>query len=755
MPARGSRSTSQRSESSLVSKTALAREHRLAMNALIQGSSARHTKLWMRAVWREGITPLLQMHDSLDLSVSSPEQAELVAQLGCDAVKLEVPMKVDVAYGRTWADATHTSDERNAAGPEKSTQPNEPEPSQQEVESEVENIVDGGEDIVDEAPITSDQVDWGAMLERDFPHAGSAFAEVETAPQQADLPPVANDPPTPPHTPRRDSGNGYGGNGRDDYSRGETEPPKSSPSETYIYKDEAGRFHMKVIRLAGKTAFPTYHWQNGDWVKGWPEKVVPYRLPELLAAPPSEPVWIPEGEKDANNVAALGLVATTNPGGAKQWQPELAQWFKGKELVYILEDNDDDGRAHTGKIIAALREIVPIIAVVSFPQLPKKGDVSDWLAVGGTKQLLIAYAEQARKQSTNKNYVLVRASDVVPRPMDWLWEGHILRGSQELLTGIPGTGKSQIHCALVAATTTGGLWPDGSNGVPAGNVIMLTAEDCLDQTIIPRLIAAGANRDRVFILRKIRKDNKERMFLLNEDLEELERSIKDTGDVRLITIDPITAYMGGGKNFDSHRATDVRGQLGPLADLAERLDVALSAITHPPKHSTQRAIDHFIGSQAYIAAARIGHMAVEEFEEDENGQKAPTGRSLFTNPKNNMTRKMPTLAYRIVEKQLDGGVKAAGVAWEEIVDITADQAVAAATPSKRKDQSGPVTFLQTVLTNGPATVRTVEQRAAECGFSKDQLDRAKKKLGVKAFKETKKDGQWFWCLPEDAPQEQE
>jgi len=137
--------------------------------------------------------------------------------------------------------------------------------------------------------------------------------------------------------------------------------------------------------------------------------VIPYRLPELIAAPAGEPVWIPEGEKDANNVAALGLIATTNPGGAKQWQPELGQWFKGKELVYILEDNDDDGRTHTAKIMTALREIVPVIAVVSFPQLPKKGDVSDWLALGGTKQLLIAYAEQARKQSTNKNYVLVRA----------------------------------------------------------------------------------------------------------------------------------------------------------------------------------------------------------------------------------------------------------------------------------------------------------------------------------------------------------
>jgi hypothetical protein len=85
------------------------------MNALIQGSAARHTKLWMRAVWRGGIVPLLQMHDSLDLSVSSPEQAELVAQLGRDAVEFEVPMKVDIAYGGTWGDAKHSWEERNAA----------------------------------------------------------------------------------------------------------------------------------------------------------------------------------------------------------------------------------------------------------------------------------------------------------------------------------------------------------------------------------------------------------------------------------------------------------------------------------------------------------------------------------------------------------------------------------------------------------------------------------------------------------------
>jgi DNA polymerase I-like protein with 3'-5' exonuclease and polymerase domains len=79
-----------------------------AMNALIQGSAARHTKLWMRAVWREGIIPLLQMHDCLDCSVSSRAQAELVARLGCEAVQLDVPMRVDLKYGRSWGDAKHT-----------------------------------------------------------------------------------------------------------------------------------------------------------------------------------------------------------------------------------------------------------------------------------------------------------------------------------------------------------------------------------------------------------------------------------------------------------------------------------------------------------------------------------------------------------------------------------------------------------------------------------------------------------------------
>jgi DNA polymerase len=523
----------------------------------------------------------------------------------------------------------------------------------------------------------------------------------------------------------------------------------------YIYQDESSAPYLRVVRTSAKQ-FPQFHWENGRWLNGKPAgPKIPYRLPELLAAAPATPVFICEGEKDAHNVASLGLIATTNSEGAGKWTMELNKWFAEKQTVYILEDNDDAGRSHAAKVASALQGIVPEIRVVSFPELPDHGDVSDWLETGGTKAQLLERAKKARPPS--KGYTLVRASDVVPRAMNWLWPGHLLRGSLELLTGLPGKGKSQVHCQFVASATTGKAWPDGTNGIPACNVIMLTAEDCLDQILIPRLIAAKANLKRVHILKSIRRDNKDHMFLLQEDIEVLAKIIADVGDVGLVTIDPITAYMGS--KIDSHRTTDVRSQLGPLAEVAERLNIAISAITHPAKNAGQRAIDHFIGSQAFIAAARIGHMCVDEMEENEKGRPEPTGRALFANPKNNPHPLMPTLAYRIeqvvigTDPQTGADIKTPGVVWEEAVDLTADQAIAASKADKGSP-SGAVVFLLDILANGPVPKKIIQERAVARGLSEDQLDRAKRKMSVAAFKQPGKiDGGWFWSLAEHAPQE--
>jgi len=248
-------------------------------------------------------------------------------------------------------------------------------------------------------------------------------------------------------------------------------------------------------------------------------------------------------------------------------------------------------------------------------------------------------------QSKVKSSLVIRASDIRPRSKAWLWEGHLLRGAQELLTGVPGLGKSQVQISFVACLTAGLPWPDKKPAGPTMSVIMLTAEDTLDQEVIPRLMAARADLTKVHILKWIKSDGKNRQFLLNEDLDQLEKIAAEIGDVGMLTVDPITAYMGG--KVDSHKATEVRSQLGPLKDWAERTGIAVSSITHPPKSGGQKAIDQFIGSQAFIAAGRIGHICVEEFEEDEDKNRKATGRVLFANPKNNAHVKMDVLAFRV------------------------------------------------------------------------------------------------------------
>jgi putative DNA primase/helicase len=264
--------------------------------------------------------------------------------------------------------------------------------------------------------------------------------------------------------------------------------------------------------------------------------------------------------------------------------------------------------------------------------------------LGTFEEFLKKPKQRSQQRVQQRDAQLIVASDVIPKPKDWLWEGHLLRGALELLSGLPGLGKSQVQINLVACVSAGLPWPDGTAGMKPANVIMLTAEDTLEQEVVPRLLAAKADLTRVHILKCIKSDGAGQQFFLGEDLDVLEKTVAKIGNVALITIDPITAYMGG--KIDSHKTTEVRSQLGPLKDFAERMNVAISAITHPPKSSSQKAIDHFIGSQAFIAAGRIGHVCIEEIDKD--GDK--TGRILFANAKNNPHTKMPTLAFRVVEE---------------------------------------------------------------------------------------------------------
>jgi putative DNA primase/helicase len=313
----------------------------------------------------------------------------------------------------------------------------------------------------------------------------------------------------------------------------------------------------------------------------------------------------------------------------------------------------------------------------------------------------------------------------------------------------------------MACVTSGLPWPDGAPAIEPMNVIMATAEDSLDTEVVPRLKAAGADLMRVHILKCIKTDKLQRQFLLAEDLTKLEQTIAQIGNVGLVCVDPITAYLGG--KTDSHKATEVRSQLGPLKDFSERTNVGVSAITHPAKNASARAIDHFIGSQAFVAAARLGHACFEEMEVDEEtGEKTPTGRFLFTNVKYNPHRKMPTLAYKIEEVTIHPEpflqIETTRVAWEkEAVNVSAEQIIANARKkvkieNEEEAANEVVDFLRMMLDDGGGQCKQTEIAAQgkALGFSDKELRTARKKLTIIS----KKDGltgPWIWRWADKRP----
>jgi hypothetical protein len=166
-----------------------------------------------------------------------------------------------------------------------------------------------------------------------------------------------------------------------------TRPKLGELVVTYDYRNPTGELVMQVLRFEPKT-FRQRRPVSGGWENSVKDvRPLPYRLPELLAAPLSEPVHIVEGEKDADRLASLGLIATCCAGGAGKWRSEHAEHLKGRATV-LIPDNDAAGRKHVREVAVSLKGFAASITVVELPGLSEKGDVSDWLDAGGTPEAL-------------------------------------------------------------------------------------------------------------------------------------------------------------------------------------------------------------------------------------------------------------------------------------------------------------------------------------------------------------------------------
>jgi hypothetical protein len=520
----------------------------------------------------------------------------------------------------------------------------------------------------------------------------------------------------------------------------------------YIYEDAGGRPYQRVTKWDNlKCRFSYDHWNGSAWTKGKPPSgPLPYRLPQLIAAAPDEIVAVCEGEKDANTAVDLGFIATTNAGGAGKFTADHARWFTGKKHVIIAEDNDDAGRAHAAKVAAMLHGIVSDIRIASFPELPDHGDLSDWAAQGHTRDELIVRAKPAPAGSGLLE--LVSAADIAMEGLEWLWPNRFSLGNIAIVAGLPDQGKGQLCYDIAARVTTGAAWPCGEGEAPLGNVLLLNAEDGLADTVIPRLEAAGADRSRIKLIKgtlEPKQAKPKRMFSLISDLELLRRAAIDMGDVKLIEIDPISAYLGI-KQIDSFRTSDVRAVLSPLFELSCELRAAIIAVMHfNKKIDVNNALLRISDSLAYGAAAR--HVYVATYDETND-------IGLFTKAKNNLaTRSQKSLTYKFdtrtvgTDTKTGAAIVAPHIVWTGHTDVTASEALNAINANKSpRERDNAKEFLNDLLSNGPVLADDIKEAAKADGISVATLRRAQRDLKIKSKKDgPPKNGEatWQWHLP--------
>ena len=345
------------------------------------------------------------------------------------------------------------------------------------------------------------------------------------------------------------------------------------------------------------------------------------------------------------------------------------------------------------------------------------------------------------------------AADYPAQGVEWLWPGRIPIGKVTLMVGDPGNGKSLVALDVAARISRGRVWPEESCAGTAdvfttpqfphspGSVLILSAEDDLRDTIRPRLDAAKADPNKVFVLPSI--------VDLRHDLPELRTALAAIPDCRLIIIDSINAYVGPG---DSHFHTIVRRVFQPLAQLAAEHNLAVLAISHLRK-TEGAAIQRAAGSMGYVAASRAVWTVCRDHSQP--------GRHLLLPIKNNFVAEATGLAFQIEMPSivpLNSNGTAPMIAWDpNPVTTKSDEALNQEKPRSEKPPSEDdsevhmaAAWLRQALANGPVDAFYILNDGMLGGFNERTLRRALIAIGGATQKESFRGG-WVWALPDHNP----
>ncbi len=335
---------------------------------------------------------------------------------------------------------------------------------------------------------------------------------------------------------------------------------------------------------------------------------------------------------------------------------------------------------------------------------------------------------------------ILSAAQIQPEPIDWIWPGWLARGKLHILAGRAGTGKTTLAIDWAAAVSSGRALPDGHRPM-CGRVMFWSGEDSPADTLVPRLIAAGADRERVSFVDTVDGPDGPRPFDPAHDVKLLaEACARLPAPPVLLIVDPLVMSIDG----DSHKNAEVRRGLYPLVALAEKQNAALLGITHFSKGTHGRdPLERVTGSLAFGAMARLVFGTCQQ----EQADKTAPRRFTLARAKSNIGLDGGGYAYALDSAESVPGVVTCRVAWGEALEGTARELLTEAEPdsadrTKRDKAAG---WLRDLLADGPMAVNEVEAQAKEAGCAWRTVQRAKDALGIKPTK-TRFDGGWEWSL---------
>ncbi len=338
----------------------------------------------------------------------------------------------------------------------------------------------------------------------------------------------------------------------------------------------------------------------------------------------------------------------------------------------------------------------------------------------------------ALRDDTTGQLPLIPFAELTEKPLAWFWQDRIPAGKLCFLVGDPDQGKSMLTIDLAARVTCGTAFPDGAPCQP-GHVLLMSSEDDPQDTILPRLRVAGAN---LAAVRTLPLDKTG--FCLESDLPTLEATLRANPEIRLVILDPLTAYWGAS---DTGNDKEVRQVLAELWRVMAQTGVTVIGILHFRK-SSGSALDRVMGSRAFTAAPRAVWGCGPHPDGDD------PARHVFLKIKGNLGPPVEGLAYHTV------GVGPLGkqivrLQWEAGSAAYAPNVVFAGTGEKVVDNSPRAeieSWLRDVLANGPLPAKAVGDLADGCRFKWRTVLRVSTQIGVKK-EQTGFHGGWVWSLP--------